>query len=98
MDEQPRRRYFSYDGLKLHYWEWGDPREETYVFVHGVRDQGRSWEHFLASLRRRGVSIRHFDEFATRETQFVGQMLPEVTTIVASVREFQQRTAHSRRR
>ena len=43
---EPRHHYFIHDGLKLHYWEWGDPKEETYIFVHGVRDQGRSWDHF----------------------------------------------------
>jgi len=56
---EPRRRYFIHDGLRLHYWEWGDPQEETYVFVHGVRDQGRSWDPFLAALRARGVPIKH---------------------------------------
>src|SRR5512143_1954366 len=56
---EPRRRYFEHDGLRLHYWEWGDPREETYVFVHGVRDQGRSWDHFLDELISRGVPIKH---------------------------------------
>lgn len=59
MDAEPRRRYFVHDGLRLHYWEWGDPKEETYVFVHGVRDQGRSWEPFLGALRTRGVPIKH---------------------------------------
>ena len=58
-DQEPRRRYFVHDGLRLHYWEWGDPREETYVFVHGVRDQGRSWDHFLDELISRGVPIKH---------------------------------------
>ena len=58
-DQQPRRRYFDHDGLRLHYWEWGDPREHTYVFVHGVRDQGRSWDHFLDELISRGVPIKH---------------------------------------
>jgi pimeloyl-ACP methyl ester carboxylesterase len=56
---EPRRRYFIHDGLRLHFWEWGDPKEETYVFVHGVRDQGRSWDPFLAALRARGVPIKH---------------------------------------
>ena len=58
-DQEPRRRYFVHDGLRLHYWEWGDPQEETYVFVHGVRDQGRSWDHFLDALLSRGVPIKH---------------------------------------
>jgi pimeloyl-ACP methyl ester carboxylesterase len=57
--EEPRRRYFVHDGLRLHYWEWGDPKEETYVFVHGARDQGRSWEPFLHALLARGVPIKH---------------------------------------
>jgi pimeloyl-ACP methyl ester carboxylesterase len=56
---EPRHRYFIHDGLRMHYWEWGDPQEETYVFVHGARDQGRSWEHFLEALRKRGVPIKH---------------------------------------
>ncbi len=56
---QPKRRHFVHDGLKMHYWEWGDPKEETYVFVHGVRDQGRSWDHFLDELISRGVPIKH---------------------------------------
>jgi pimeloyl-ACP methyl ester carboxylesterase len=55
----PQRRHFVHDGLKMHYWEWGDPQEETYVFVHGVRDQGRSWDHFLEALIRHGVPIKH---------------------------------------
>ncbi|MBI1995545.1 MAG: alpha/beta hydrolase [Deltaproteobacteria bacterium] len=59
MSREPRRRYFIHDGLRLHYWEWGDPNEETYVFVHGVRDQGRSWDPFLAALLARGVPIKH---------------------------------------
>jgi pimeloyl-ACP methyl ester carboxylesterase len=59
MDLEPRQRYFVHDGLKMHYWEWGEPGEDTYVFVHGVRDQGRSWEHFLHALLARGVPIKH---------------------------------------
>src|SRR5512146_392055 len=59
MRSEPKRRYFLHDGLRLHYWEWGDPSEETYVFVHGVRDQGRSWDHFIEALLKRGVPIKH---------------------------------------
>jgi pimeloyl-ACP methyl ester carboxylesterase len=59
MNPQPRPRTFVHDGLRLHYWEWGDPREETTIFVHGVRDQGRSWDAFLAALIARGAPIRH---------------------------------------
>lgn len=59
MDLKPQPRYFIHDGLKLHYWEWGDAKEETYVFVHGIRDQGRSWDHFLDELLKRRVPIKH---------------------------------------
>jgi pimeloyl-ACP methyl ester carboxylesterase len=59
MDWQPRQHYFDHDGLRLHYWEWGDPKAETYIFVHGARDQGRSWDHFLEALIARGVPIKH---------------------------------------
>ncbi len=59
MDLNPRGNYFIHDGLKLHYWEWGDPKEETYVFVHGIRDQGRSWDQFIAAMITRGLPIKH---------------------------------------
>jgi pimeloyl-ACP methyl ester carboxylesterase len=59
MDLEPREHYFVHDGLKLHYWEWGDPQAETFIFVHGIRDQGRSWEPFIASMLTRGCPIKH---------------------------------------
>ncbi len=59
MDLEPREHYFVHDGLRLHYWEWGDPKEDTFVFVHGVRDQGRSWERFIAAMLARGLPLKH---------------------------------------
>lgn len=47
---QPADRYFTSDGLKLHYAEWGEPGHDTLIFVHGIRDQSRSWDFFLAAL------------------------------------------------
>ena len=54
MNLEPKQRHFVHDGLRMHYWEWGDPQEDTYVFVHGIRDQGRSWDQFLDAMRARG--------------------------------------------
>jgi pimeloyl-ACP methyl ester carboxylesterase len=59
MDIEPKGHYFIHDGLKLHYWEWGDAKEETIVLIHGIRDQGRSWEPFFASLLALGCPIKH---------------------------------------
>ncbi|HEU4343217.1 MAG TPA: alpha/beta hydrolase [Candidatus Binatia bacterium] len=59
MDLQPREHYFIHDGLKLHYWEWGDRKDETLIFVHGVRDQGRSWEYLISALVARGFPLKH---------------------------------------
>jgi pimeloyl-ACP methyl ester carboxylesterase len=59
MDLEPRQRYFVHDGLRLHYWEWGVPDDHTFVFIHGIRDQGRSWELLIASLLARGCPIKH---------------------------------------
>src|SRR5437773_10055330 len=59
MDLEPREHYFIHDGLRLHYWEWGDPKEETFVFVHGIRDQGRSWESFITTIVNRGLPLKH---------------------------------------
>jgi pimeloyl-ACP methyl ester carboxylesterase len=59
MNLELKEHYFNHDGLRLHYWEWGDPQEQTFVFVHGVRDQGRSWDHFIEALIARGLPIKH---------------------------------------
>jgi pimeloyl-ACP methyl ester carboxylesterase len=59
MNGEPKEHYFLHDGLTIHYWEWGDPNEETIVFVHGVRDQGRSWELFIPEMIARGYPLKH---------------------------------------
>jgi pimeloyl-ACP methyl ester carboxylesterase len=59
MDWEPKEHFFLHDGLKIHYWEWGDQNEETVVFVHGMRDQGRSWELFIPEMKARGYPLKH---------------------------------------
>ena len=49
----PKDGYFSSESLTLHCAEWGDPGEDTLVLVHGIRDQCRSWDFFVAELLRR---------------------------------------------
>lgn len=52
-------RYFTSDGLKLHYLEWGDPAGDTLIFVHGIRDQACSWEFLLSALSARASRPFH---------------------------------------
>lgn len=59
MDLQPKEGFFDNHGLKIHYWEWGDRTAETFIFVHGVRDQGRSWEPFLEAMTNLGFPLKH---------------------------------------
>ncbi|OGQ48854.1 MAG: hypothetical protein A2W66_05675 [Deltaproteobacteria bacterium RIFCSPLOWO2_02_56_12] len=47
---QLRDRYFSCDGLKLHYVEWGNPDHDSLILVHGNRDHSRSWDFFVEAL------------------------------------------------
>jgi pimeloyl-ACP methyl ester carboxylesterase len=56
---EPKDHFFTSDGLKLHYTEWGDANAETIVFIHGIRDQGISWTFLLSSLARLGVPVPH---------------------------------------
>jgi pimeloyl-ACP methyl ester carboxylesterase len=56
---QPKDRYIEEEGLKLHYVEWGDASGETVVFVHGIRDQCRSWDLLIAALLAEGVPLEH---------------------------------------
>ena len=50
MTGEPADRYFTSDGLKLHYVEWGNPDHDSLILVHGNRDQSRSWDFFVAAL------------------------------------------------
>ena len=44
----PTSHRFYSQRLRLHYVEWGDLKAPTIVFVHGVRDHGRTWDDLLA--------------------------------------------------
>jgi pimeloyl-ACP methyl ester carboxylesterase len=56
---EPKDRRFVSNGLTLHYVEWGDPNHETWVLVHGNRDQCRSWDFFVSSLFAQGKANLH---------------------------------------
>lgn len=43
-------------GLNLHCLEWGEPRGEPVVLVHGFLDQARSWRPFVEALEHRAKS------------------------------------------
>lgn len=51
--KQPRDHSIDVRGLKIHYLEWGEPRGEPLILVHGFLDHARSWGPFVASLQRR---------------------------------------------
>jgi pimeloyl-ACP methyl ester carboxylesterase len=56
---EPKDHFFSSDGVKIHYTEWGDPAADTVIFIHGIRDQGISWMFLLSSLAKLGCPIKH---------------------------------------
>ena len=50
---------FEVDGSKVHYLEYGDPSQETCVFIHGNRDHCHSWDLLLESFDKVGFSLPH---------------------------------------
>jgi pimeloyl-ACP methyl ester carboxylesterase len=56
---EPKDHFFTSDGLKIHYTEWGDPDAESAIFIHGIRDQGVSWTFLLSSLAKLGFPLQH---------------------------------------
>jgi pimeloyl-ACP methyl ester carboxylesterase len=56
---RPKDCYIEEEGLRLHYVEWGDPKGETVVFVHGIRDQCRSWDLLISALLAERVPLEH---------------------------------------
>lgn len=55
----PSDGYFSSEGLTLHFAEWGDPKHETLILIHGNRDQCCSWDFFVAALFAIGLHFYH---------------------------------------
>jgi pimeloyl-ACP methyl ester carboxylesterase len=50
---EARDRFIDGLGLAIHCLEWGEPRGEPLVLVHGFLDQASSWRPFVESLREK---------------------------------------------
>ena len=50
---------FEIDGCRVHYLEYGDPSQETCVFIHGNRDHCHSWDLLLESFDKAGFTLPH---------------------------------------
>ena len=48
-----RERTIDSQGLAIHCLEWGEPRGEPLVLIHGFLDQAYSWTPFVAELQRK---------------------------------------------
>jgi pimeloyl-ACP methyl ester carboxylesterase len=47
----PESRSYQSQGLRLHYWDWGNQDAPLMLLVHGGRDHGRSWDLFARALQ-----------------------------------------------
>jgi pimeloyl-ACP methyl ester carboxylesterase len=47
----PESRFFQSQGLRLHYWDWGNADAPLMLLVHGGRDHGRSFDLIATSLQ-----------------------------------------------
>jgi pimeloyl-ACP methyl ester carboxylesterase len=47
----PESRFFQSQGLRLHYWDWGNADAPLILLVHGGRDHGRSFDLIATSLQ-----------------------------------------------
>jgi pimeloyl-ACP methyl ester carboxylesterase len=51
-DFEPTARVHLSQGLRLNYFDWGNPGAPLLLLVHGVRDHARSWDWVARALRR----------------------------------------------
>ena len=51
--DEPTSHYFTSQGVKLHYLDWGNPDAPTLLLIHGTRDHARSWDWTARALRDR---------------------------------------------
>jgi alpha-beta hydrolase superfamily lysophospholipase len=45
-------RYYHFQGLRLHFTDWGNAQAPPLRLVHGGLDHSRSWDHLARALRR----------------------------------------------
>lgn len=45
--------YLTINGLRHHYLQWGDPKNDPVVFLHGLMNNGRYWEHIAERFHDR---------------------------------------------
>ena len=50
---KPREHFIKSQGLPIHYLEWGDPKGEPLLLVHGYLDLAQSWSPFVAALEKK---------------------------------------------
>jgi len=51
--QQAKDHFIDVRGLNIHYVEWGYPRGEPLILVHGFLDHARSWDPFVAAVHRK---------------------------------------------
>jgi pimeloyl-ACP methyl ester carboxylesterase len=49
----PVNKTISANGLKFHYLEWGDPKKQKVLMLHGVAQQAHSWDFISLALSDR---------------------------------------------
>jgi esterase len=47
----PEDKWFTYDDLKLHYLDWGNPGATTMLLLHGLCCEAHYWDFFARNLR-----------------------------------------------
>ena len=47
---EPTSKTYISQGLKLHYLDWGNVDAPLLVFVHGMQDHARSWDHVARAM------------------------------------------------
>ena len=52
-DAEPESRFFTSQGLNLHYVDWGNAEAPPLLLLHGTRDHARSWDWTARALRAR---------------------------------------------
>jgi pimeloyl-ACP methyl ester carboxylesterase len=53
MNDQPRSHFFTSQGIKIHYLDWGNAAAPALLLMHGTRDHARSWDDVALAMRGR---------------------------------------------
>ena len=83
----PMDKFITVNGLRLHYLEWGNPKQETVLFLHGFANCAATWIPIAESLARH-YHVLALDQRGHGDSQWTDQDRYRISDLVSDLAGF----------